>query len=194
MFQSRSDASPTSRRRRGLGLFVALIAGLLAAGGCLEVGNGSGTGSDAAAGDGSSTRRSNQRDSVVVGPDGGAFQLLGGEVALNVPKGTLKEVVTVTLERAPVQVRGVELVGYIWGPHGMPIDPAARIDVRMSRQALVHGVDPVQAGLFRVDSSGDSLVALENAARQIDPIWVTYTADLAELGTVVVGVWPLPSP
>ena len=67
--------------------------------------------------------------------DGSPCEFLDGEVVLKLTAGALGGRMTLTLEKQAIRIDGQDYVGYVWGPHGHPIDPAAEVIVTTDQRA-----------------------------------------------------------
>jgi hypothetical protein len=101
-------------------------------------------------------------DACVLDDLGGTCTLLGGEVVLVVPAGALAERTTLDVTRQIVRAQGQDLVGYVWGPHGMPIDPVATVTVTVPEELLPS--PPESAELVAFDDP--AVVPLSNQTLQ----------------------------
>jgi len=63
----------------------------------------------------------------------GSCSFFDGELVLNFAPDALGGPLVITVTRDTLRVGGVSLVGYVWGPHGQPIDPAAEVVVTIPR-------------------------------------------------------------
>ena len=114
--------------------------------------------------------------------------LFDGELVLTFSPGTFEDPVILEVTRNLVDVRGVNLIGYIWGPHGLPIEPAATISIRHNKDALPPWLaSPQHARLFSYDAETAQLAALTKQTVEADEVTVTISAELSELSTIVVG-------
>ncbi len=68
-------------------------------------------------------------DSCTYDDQGGTCSWFGGELVLSFVAGALGGPQTITVTREVVRIGGTDLIGYVWGPHGHPIDPAAEVTV-----------------------------------------------------------------
>ena len=75
-------------------------------------------------------------DETPVGPAGGLFELLDGEITVKVAAGVFPISTKITVQRSLISVGGVDLVGYIWGRHGIPLRPPNRLTVRVPTEWL----------------------------------------------------------
>lgn len=129
-------------------------------------------------------------DEADVDTSGGTIQLLQGDVTLEIPNGALVDKVKITVTRQAMSVRGVEVIGYIWGPHGIPIDPVARVTIRVARTDIPPWiVDPEEARLYVVRAD-DSVEVLGGATAVSSGPSVVLEADMGALETLFIG--PLP--
>ena len=114
--------------------------------------------------------------------------LFDGEVVLTFSLSTFEDPVILEVTRNLVDVRGVNLVGYIWGPHGLPIEPAATVSIRQAKEDLPPWLTSAQeARLFSFDADTAQLTPLAKQKVEDDGVTVTITAELSELSTIVVG-------
>ena len=123
---------------------------------------------------------------------GATEALLGAEATLTIPAGALTEETVVDVTRALVDVQGVELVGYIWGPHGMPIDPPATLTVEVDTSWIPPGIAPIDARLLFWDKDKQEATELPDGKAIVNGSRVTMTAPLTELGVIAIG--PIPTP
>jgi len=130
-------------------------------------------------------------DSAEVTPAGGEVDFFSGQLTLDVPADALKENTSITVERRLIESGGVELVGYIWGPHGKPIDPPADLTVLVDAAWIPPNTSLSRTGLLLVD--GEKVTALQGTqAVQQDGGRVLITGKLDTLGTIAIG--PIPTP
>ena len=124
-------------------------------------------------------------DTTLVDAAGGTFTFLDGQIVLEVPEGAFESPIELTVERTTVSVDGVDLVGYIWGPYGKPIDPVARVTVRAAlSDVLAVANDPEEAGLYALYEG--LLGPLDNLSVSTSEETVAFSADLGVLETIVI--------
>ena len=128
-----------------------------------------------------------EKDFAEITTDGERLELLDGEVTLDIPAGALEIGTLIEITKSVVDVNGVDLVGYIWGPHGMPIDPVARITIKAPTDEIPPWItNPRQARLFVERDGGLTQLPNQDDAKPGD-FTVDFSADLSVLGTVVIG-------
>ncbi|MEC8024234.1 MAG: hypothetical protein VX223_09895 [Myxococcota bacterium] len=123
------------------------------------------------------------QDEIIVG-DAGSYSLLDGEIILEFTDDTLRDQ-RITVERSLVDFRGQVVIGYIWGPHGLPIDPPANLTVTLSTSELTSEKPDTFRLLYLTDDGPKPLV-------QTDPTLtediITFRAQLTTLIDTVVAV------
>jgi hypothetical protein len=131
-------------------------------------------------------------DSGGIDSSGGTLTLLGGEVSLTFPDGAIADPTTITVDRKLVSASSVELVGYIWGPHGRPIEPSATLSITVDTRWIPPTATDDTVGLLLID--GETVTALESQTVTFldGGTRVTLTAQLDTLATIAIG--PIPSP
>ncbi len=175
-------------------LVGALAFGAGGLGACVEIenpedpgdaGDASGAG-DSAGSDAPASPDVRAADEATAGPEGADLTLLGGEVRLTIPAGAFDQTVDLQVTRDLVTVGDrTELLGYIWGPHGLPIEPPARLTVTLALERWPSDAgDPSSARLYR--ERDGQLEPLTGAAVTVDAVRVVVSGDLPVLGTVVV--------
>lgn len=137
-----------------------------------------------------------ETDTFTVGPEGGSFDLLGGEVLLDVPPGSFPQTTDVQVGRKLVDLHGETVVGYIWGPHGTPVDPPANLTVRAPVEYVPAGAEHEGSlGLFLVldpgtgrgrDPDGDGLAPLGHGSASLEGATVVLEGEMDSLGTIVI--------
>ena len=133
-----------------------------------------------------------ETDEAAVENDDTSVNLLGGEAVLDF-SGTDLSGTTITIARRLVDMGdGVELVGYIWGPHGVPIDPSARVSFILKRSWLPPGATPETAELLLVPDGGLPTPLPNQSSSAVGNDQVRLSGDLSALGTIAIG--PIPSP
>lgn len=183
----------TRTLRLGL-LLVGLLLVLPTASGCLEPLAAPPTLADARDTTGSKDTGDNswpagfvaETDTAEVDEGGRELSFFNGLVTLDVPAGTVSEPTQITLRREIFEVDGVDLVGYIWGPHGIPINPAARLTIAALTDYVPPGVDPRNAQLFVVRDGKLEALGSPTAAEVAEPL-LQLSGDLNMLLPVVIG-------
>ena len=121
------------------------------------------------------------QDEIIVG-DAGSYSLLDGEVILEFSDDSLRDQ-RITIERALVDFQGQAVIGYIWGPHGLPIDPPANLTVTLATTELASEKPDNFRLLYLTDDGAKPL-------DQTDPIlgegMITFRAQLTTLSDMVV--------
>lgn len=134
---------PAAGIRSGL---LLLVCGALVVGGCdgLNFGVDAGDVADSGTTDeGRDGRRDTTlnlpgpgSDSCEADDKGGTCTFFGGEVVLELVAGALDGPQTISIRRAIVSLNDGDWIGYVWGPHGLPIDPPANVTVTVASDAV----------------------------------------------------------
>lgn len=127
----------------------------------------------------------NPAESVLIEGDG-EYSFLKGEVILTVIDGALsgerlelRKVITTTEDEQSV-------IGYIWGPHGIPIDPPAALKVTLSLSEIT-AEKPTALRLISVSDDG-ALKPLEQEEPTVDSDRITFRAAFAEITDLTIQV------
>jgi len=128
---------------------------------------------------------SKETDTAEVTPEGGAISFLDGEITLEIQAGAFEDALTLSVTRKLVSVDEGSYVGYIWGRHGMPIDPPAHVIVRVSATWAPPGTTAVDAVLSKLGNDGpEPLANAESAPTPQDTI--TLQGDLRALEAILI--------
>lgn len=186
--------------RSGLVLAVALVLGsacLEPAGGDGDAEHGGQTGDDAWSGGGEGGGGwppdgiTPDKQTRTVGEAGGTLTWFGGVVRLVVPPGAVPAETEIDCSFEVVMVGDVPLVGYVWGPHGMPLDPPAELVIEVPADfAPPHLDDARDAGLYLV--TGELLTPVQGLETTLDGGNLVLRGKLDSLGTLAIG--PVPDP
>lgn len=108
-----------------------------------------------------------------------------GNVVLKLDAGALPADFDIEVTQRLVTVGDLELVGYVWGPHGKPIDPAAQLSISVPVDHIAPGVALTTAKL--VTENDGALVALDGASAKIEGGRLLLSGELGALETVLIG-------
>jgi len=122
-------------------------------------------------------------DSVEI--DGaGKYILLDGEITLLLEDGALdiaRLEVTKTIRKDAEQT----VIGYIWGPHGIPIDPPGALTITLLRSEVI--AENIESLRILAVSDDGSVKELLQELPTIDDERITFQATLELLGDLVIG-------
>jgi len=129
--------------------------------------------------------------------DGGSFDYLDGQCELVMPRDTMPDDTDVCATRALIDASSdLDLIGYVWGPHGVPLDPPATIRVRVPVSWVPREAKTLEdAVLTTKDDDGNyQLIDATAPAPIIKDGMITLEATVTKTTPVMVGIFPLPSP
>lgn len=131
-----------------------------------------------------------EEDSAEVDSTGGEVSLLDGEIVLLIPPGAFEDGTILNVKRQLVTANAMEWVGYIWGRHGKPIRPNARLTVRARAAWVPPGTALVDARLALLRNGAVEFLPEGLASASPDGDSVTLRGNLGELGDVVIAPGP----